>query len=573
MRNQEIAAVFAAIADLLEIKGESRFRVNAYRDAARHLDSLADDLAALARAGQLRSIPGVGEAIAAKIQELVATGRLAYYERLTAEVPESLLELLQIPGLGPRKVKLLYERLNVRTIADLQRALQDGRVASLPGMGEKTVQNLQREIERWEQRGRRVPLGVARPLVEEVIATLRSGSAAIQQIEAAGSVRRWRDTIGDLDLVATSERPDEVLAAFTSLPMIREILGRGETRASVLTTSEQQIDLRVVAPEAWGAALQYFTGSKQHNVRLRELAVRRGWRLNEYGLFAVATEQRLAGSTEEEIYQRLGLPWIPPELREDAGEIEAALEGRLPRLISPADVRGDLHSHSDWSDGAATIEAMWAAARARGYEYLALTDHSQSLGVANGLSVERIRQQRTIVDAINQRGERPRLLHGVELEIRADGSLDYPDEVLAELDLVIASVHSSFGQTRDRMTARLIAAARHPHVDVIGHPSGRLIGRREPYEVDLEALIEVCAETGTALEINAHPARLDLDDVHARHAIDRGVWLAINTDAHAPENFDLLPYGIFTARRAWVTPDRVLNCLPLDSLLARLGRR
>ncbi len=573
VRNDEVAAIFTAIADSLEIKGENRFRVNAYRDAARHIESLTEDLAVIAAEGRLRTIPGIGEAIAAKIQEILETGRLAYYERLKQEVPETLLDLLQIPGLGPRKVKLLYDRLQVRSISDLQKALQEGRVGSLPGMGDKTVQNLQRELERWEQRGRRVPLGVALPIVEEIVEALRTGSDAVLRIEGAGSVRRRRDTIGDLDVLATSEQPQEVLKVFTALPLVKEVVARGDTKASILTARQQQVDLRVVAPDSWGAALQYFTGSKQHNVRVREIAIRKGWRLNEYGLFDPSTDRRLAGADEADVYARLGLIWIPPELREDAGEIEAAVAGRLPRLIEVGDIRGELHSHSNWSDGTATIESMWLAARERGYEYLALTDHSQSLGVANGLTVERIRQQRAIVDEINRRGNGPRLLLGVELEIRADGSLDFPDDVLAELDVVVASVHSSLGQPREKMTARLISAARNPHVDIIGHPSGRLIGRREPYDVDLEALIDACAESGTALEINANPTRLDLDDVHARRAVDHGVWLAINTDAHATDNFDLLPYGIFTARRAWVEPKHVLNCLSLPALLAHLARR
>ena len=573
VRNEDIVQTLNAIADLLEIKGDSRFRVNAYRDAGRHVEGLTESLATIAAEGRLRSVPGIGEAIATKIQEMLETGHLAYYDRLSTEIPTTLLDLLQVPGLGPRKVKLLYESLRVQNLADLQQALQDGRVAALAGMGEKTAQNLQRELERWEQRGRRVPLGVALPLVEEIVAALRERCAAILQIDSAGSVRRRRDTIGDLDVLATSERPDDVLNAFTALPMVQEVVARGDTKASILTGRQQQVDLRVVAPDSWGAALQYFTGSKQHNVRVREIAVRKGWRLNEYGLIEAATDRKLAGAEEEDIYHQLGMAWVPPELREDAGEIDAALADRLPRLIEVGDVRGDLHSHSDWSDGSATIETMWQAARARGLAYLALTDHSQSLGVANGLSVERIRQQQAIVDEINRRGDGPRLLHGVELEIRADGSLDFPDDVLAELDVVVASVHSSLGQPRDKMTARLIAAARNPHVDIIGHPTGRLLGRREPYDVDIEALIGACAESGTALEINANPARLDLDDVHARRAVEKGVWLAIDTDAHAIDNFDLLPYGIFTARRAWVGPEHVLTCLPLAALLAHLAKR
>ena len=572
VRNEDIIETLNALGDLLEIKGENRFRVNAYRDAARHLEGLTESLATIAADGRLRSIPGIGEAIALKIQEQLETGHLAYYDRLTAEVPDTLRELLRIPGLGPKKIKLLFDTLQIRDLAGLQQGIADGSVAKVPGMGDKTVQNLQRELERWQQRGTRSPLGSALPLVLEIVDTLRRECPSVLRIEEAGSVRRRRDTIGDLDVLVASERPTEVLDAFVKLPLVQEVIGHGDTNASILGPRQQQVDLRAVPPESWGAALMYFTGSKQHNVKLREMGVRKGWRLNEYGLFDAATNEKLAGAEEEEIYRRFGLPWIPPEIREDNGEIEAGLAGKLPRLIEVGDIRGELHSHSDWSDGQATIEVMWQQARARGLTYLVLTDHSQSLGVANGLTVERLRQQRAIVDEINLRGESPRLLHGTELEIRSDGTLDFPNEVLAELDLVVASVHSGFAQTREKMTARMIAAARSPHVDVIGHPSGRLIGKREPYDIDLDALIQVCAETGTALEINAHPERLDLDDVHARRAMDLGCWLTVDTDAHAPENFDLLPYGIATARRGWVTKERVLNCLTLDALLTHLAR-
>jgi DNA polymerase (family 10) len=503
---------------------------------------------------------------------MLETGKLGYYERLKEDVPDTLRELLQIPGLGPKKIKLVYDSLQVRDLAGLRAAMTDGRVAALPGMGDKTVQNLQRELERFQQRGSRTSIGVALPLVLEIIAELQARCPSVIRISEAGSVRRRRETIGDLDILVSSERQREVLDAFVGLPLVAEVIGRGDTKASILGPHHQQVDLRAVPRESWGAALLYFTGSKAHNVKLREMGVRKGWKLNEYGLYEAATDRLIAGAEEADIYAAYGLPWIPTELREDTGEIEAALAGRLPRLIEIEDIRGELHSHSDWSDGQATIEAMWETARAKGLEYLTLTDHTQSLGVANGLTIERLHQQRAIVDEINRRGSGPRLLHGVELEIRTDGTLDFPDDVLAGLDVVVASVHSGFSQPRDKMTARLVAAARNPHVDVIGHPSGRLIGRREAYDVDLEALIQVCAETGTALEINAHPSRLDLDDVHARRALEVGCWLAIDTDAHEPGNFDLLPYGIATARRAWVGPERVLNCLSLEALLAQLAR-
>ena len=572
VRNEDVIETLNALGDLLEIKGENRFRVNAYRDAARHLEGLTESLAAIAAEGRLKAIPGIGEAIALKIQEQLETGHLAYYDRLTAEIPNSLRELLRVPGLGPKKIKLLFDTLQIRDLAGLQQGIANGTVASVPGMGEKTVQNLQRELDRWQQRGSRSPLGYALPLVLEIIESLRRECPSILRIEEAGSVRRRRDTIGDLDIMVASERQTEVLDAFVKLPLVQEVLGHGDTKASILGPRQQQVDLRAVPFASWGAAQLYFTGSKAHNVKLRDMGTRKGWRLNEYGLVDMATSKNLASAEEADIYQCYGLPWIPPEIREDTGEIEAGLAGKLPRLVEAGDIVGELHSHSDWSDGQATIEAMWQEAKAKGLAYLVLTDHSQSLGVANGLSVERLREQRLVVDEINRHGEGPRLLHGSELEIRADGTLDFPDEVLAELDLVVASVHSGFGQTREKMTARMIAAARSPHVDVIGHPSGRLIGKREPYDIDLEALMQVCAETGTALEINAHPERLDLDDVHARRAMELGCWLSIDTDAHAPDNFDLLSYGIATARRGWVTRERVLNCLPLEALLAHLAR-
>jgi DNA polymerase (family 10) len=573
VRNDEVVEVLNALGDLLEIKGENRFRVNAYRDAARHVESLTEGLDQILAEGRIRAIPGVGEAIALKIQELVATGKLEYYERLKQEVPDSLRELLQIPGLGPKKVKLVYDSLKVRDLSDFRAALADGRMATLPGMGEKTVQNLQREVERFQQRGSRSPLGTALPLVQGIIADLRAACPSILRISEAGSVRRRRDTIGDLDIIVSSDHQEEVLDAFVKLPLVQEVIGHGDTKASILGPREQQVDLRAVPREAWGAALLYFTGSKAHNVKLREMGIRRGWRLNEYGLNETATGRVVAAAEEEDIYAAFGLPLIPAEMREDTGEIEAGLAGRLPRIVDISDIRGELHSHSDWSDGQATIETMWGTARDKGLEFLALTDHTQSLGVANGLTVDRLRQQSAIVDGINRRNAGPRLLHGVELEIRADGTLDFPDEVLADLDVVVASVHSGFAQTREKMTARLLAAARNPHVDVIGHPSGRLIGRRESYDVDLEALMRACAETGTALEINANPSRLDLDDAHARRALELGCWLAIDTDAHEPANFDLLQYGIATARRGWIGPERVLNCLTLDALLKHLARR
>jgi DNA polymerase (family 10) len=571
--NYQIAALFNTIGDMLEVKGESSFRYNAYREAARQLEALNEDLGTLSAEGRLREIPGVGEAIAKKIEEVVATGKLQYFERLKAEVPPTLVDLLRIPGLGPRKIQVLRRELGVGSIADLHAALVAGHVRDLPGMGAKTEERLLAEVARWEQRSLRTPIGVARPAAEDVVRLIRDQCPSVVAIEPAGSLRRWCDSIGDVDFVCATEQPEQVLDCFVGLPAVKEVLGRGGTKASVLTFQNLQMDLRVVPPASYGAALQYFTGSKAHNVKLRTLAQRRGLTLNEYGLNEEASGRLVASATEEEIYEALGMAWVPPEMREDLGEIEAALRGQLPRLIEAGDLRGELHAHSDWSDGGATVEAMAAAAAARGLHYLAITDHSQSLAMTGGLSPERAREQWALIDSLNAAGAPVRLLKGVELEILPDGSLDLPDEVLAGFDLVIAAVHSGFRQDRETLTRRLIAAARSPHVDLIGHPTGRIVGRRDAYEVDLEALLRVAAETGVAVEINANPARLDLDAQHARLARDLGVPVPINTDAHHPDNFDLLRYGVHNARRAWLEPAGVLNARPLDELMTWLRAR
>jgi DNA polymerase (family 10) len=573
VNNYQVAALFGAIGDMLEVKGESSFRYNAYREAARQLEALNEDLATLTAQGRLREIPGVGEAIAKKIEEIVETGQLQYFERLKAEVPPTLIDLLQIPGLGPRKIQLLRRELGIASIPDLHAALEAGQVRDLAGMGAKSEERLLAEVARWEQRARRTPIGVARPAAEDVVRLIQSRCPSVVAIEPAGSLRRWCDSIGDVDFVCAAEQPEEVLDCFVGLPAVKEVLGRGGTKASVLTFQNLQMDLRVVPPASYGAALQYFTGSKAHNVKLRTLAQRKGLTLNEYGLNEEATGRLVASATEEEIYDALGMAWIPPEMREDLGEIEAALRRQLPRLIEVADLRGELHAHSDWSDGGVTVEAMAAAAAERGLEYLAITDHSRSLAMTGGLSPERAREQWALIDRLNAEGAPVRLLKGIELEILPDGSLDLPDDVLAGFDIVIASVHSGFRQDRETLTRRLIAAARSPHVDVIGHPTGRIVGRRDAYEVDLDALLKVAAESGVAVEINANPARLDLDAQHARLARDLGVPVPINTDAHYPDNFDLLRYGVHNARRAWLEPAGVLNARPLADLMAWLRAR
>ena len=564
--NREVAELLRRIGDILDILGENRYRVMAYRRAADNIEALGQDITDLWRAGQLREIPGVGEALAKKLDELFRTGRLGYYERLQAQVPPGVVEMLAIPEVGPKTARLLWQEAGLTSIAEVKAAAEAGELRKLRGLGAKSEANILAGIEALARRTGRTPLGTAWPLAQELLAALRATAPGLVRAAAAGSLRRWRATIGDLDLLAAAEDGEPVMAAFTALPQVAEVLLSGATKTSVRTHAGLQVDLRVLPPDRWGTALQYFTGSQAHNIALRELALKRGYSLSEWALKRSDGSELLCAD-EEAVYGALGLPWIPPELRENRGEIEAAQEGALPDLVELRDIRGDLHAHSNWSDGAATIEEMAEAARARGYAYLLISDHSQGLGVARGLTPERLQAQREEIERLNARWNDFKLLHGVEVEIRSDGSLDLPDEALAELDIVIASVHSGLRQERERITARVVAAMRNPHVDIIGHPSGRLIGQREESAVDLDEVLKVAAETGTVLEVNAHPSRLDLDDVHIRRAVELGIKLAINSDAHNPNGLDVMVYGVATARRGWATAADVINTRPLDELV------
>ena len=567
--NAEIAECFTAVADLLEIRAENPFRVRAYRRAAQTLESLSEDLADLAARDALEQIPGIGKDLAGKIQEFVTSGRIAYLEELRREIPAGVVELMAIPGVGPKTAKLLFDRLGVDGLDRLEALARGGELEGLPGIKAKTVANILKGIQVVRSGRERTPLGRALPLAEALVGALR-GLPAVDQIEMAGSVRRRRDTVKDLDILVTSTDPGAVMARFTSHPEVREVVAKGETKSSVLLRAGIQADLRVVEPGAFGAALQYFTGSKDHNVRTRELAGRRGLKLSEYGVFREPGGVRVAGATEADVYAALGLPWIPPELREDLGEIEAAQAGTLPRLVELGDIRGDLHLHTTWSDGNNSIAEMVEAVRARGYEYMVISDHSKSTGVAGGLSEARLLEQVAEVRALGTRLEGFRVFAGCEVDIRADGSLDYPDAVLARLDLVIASVHSGFKMTREQMTRRIVTALQNPHVRVLAHPTGRLLGGRTGYEVDLGAVIRAAAERGVVAEINASPERLDLNDLHARQAREAGLPLVINTDAHAISQLDQMAYGVAVARRAWLTTADVLNARPLRELEAWL---
>jgi DNA polymerase (family 10) len=567
MTNREIADILQRIGDMLEILGENRFKVIAYRRAAENILHLGQDIRTYWRAGTLQEISGIGPAIADKIDELLTTGHLEFYERLQDQVPIGVVSLLEIPDVGPKTAKLLWERLGLQSVTEVEAAARSGQLQKLPGMGAKSEAKILVGIEALHRRSDRIPLGTAWPVATALLEELKATCPDVLQATVAGSLRRMRATIGDIDLLVSSEVPAPVMRAFADLSPIAEVLLSGQTKTSVRLHNGLQVDLRVLEPDRWGAALQYFTGSQAHNVRVRELAQKQGLSLSEYG-FKRQDNGEILCPEEAEVYETLGLPWIPPELREDRGELEAAQTGELPRLVEWDDIQGDLHAHTDWSDGAGTLEEMAEAGRAKGYRYLVISDHTQSLGVANGLTPERLRAQRAEIDALNAQYKDFTLLQGCELEIKADGSLDFPDQVLAELDLVVASVHTSLRQERGQITERVMNALRNPYVDVIGHPSGRLLGQREESSVDLDAIIEAAAETGTALEVNSIPTRLDLDDVHVRRALQRRVHLAINSDAHHPGGLDSLPYGLATARRGWATAGDVLNTRTLEEIRA-----
>jgi DNA polymerase (family 10) len=562
VRNLELAERFHEMADLLEIREENAFRIRAYRRAAQQLESLAEDAVDALAAG--KKIPGIGADLTGKIREYAASGTIGYLEELRQGLPGGIRRLMGLPGVGPRTARLLGERLGIDSIDRLEAACRSGEILAVPGIRQKTCENILRAIERWKLGQARLPLARALPLAEALVRAIRQGPA-VDRVEIAGSLRRRVETVGDLDILVTSDRPARVLDHFVRLPQSASVLARGDTKASIRHRDELQVDLRVVEPDAFGAALQYFTGSKHHNVKLRELAVRRKLKISEYGVFD-GDGRRVAGRTEEEVYAAVGLPWIPAELREDTGEIEAAAAGALPELLAVEHIRGDLHAHTDWSDGHHPLEALVQAAEARGYEYLVVSDHSRSSTVARGLTVERLRDQIGRIRAL-QPHHRIRILAGSECDILADGSLDFPDEVLAELDVVLAAVHSRIQQSRAEMTARICRALEHPHVRVLVHPTGRLLGSRDPYDVDLEPVLATARRLGKAVEINGSPWRLDLKDVHARRARDLGCRLAVDTDTHDLADLDHIALGVATARRAWVAPDQVVNTQPLDRFL------
>ena len=567
--NQRVAQALEEIAELLELNGESGFRVRAYENAARTIRHMSTDIDDLSAAGSLQSIAGVGGALASKIEELLTTGTMAYLEGLRAAFPPGVRPLMAVPGVGPKMAARVYRELNIDTIEDLEAAALDGRLAGLPRMGEKTAGNLLRAIQRSKgQDSQRTPVGQVLPYVNMLTQRL-AASDIVRNLTVAGSLRRFKETIKDIDIIATSEDPSAAFDFFLTLPGIGEVIARGPTKLSILNDRGMQVDFRIVPDEAYGSLLQHFTGSAAHNVALREYALKRGQSLSEYGITDVESKERVAFTDEADFYAALDLPWIPPELREGTGELEAAIRGQLPRLVSGADIRGDLHMHTNWSDGRNTIDEMVEAAVAKGYEYIAITDHSPSRGGnPGGLTVERLSAQREALLEAQKKYPQIRILRGTEVDIRNDGSLDFGDDVLAELDWVVASIHSTFSMSRDQMTARMLAAIRNPHVDCIGHPTGRVLGRRPPYDLDLDAVFEAAAENGTAIEINSFPQRLDLKDAHVRRAIEVGVAIVIDTDAHMVAELDQIEFGIRVARRGWAEPRDIVNTRGLSDLLS-----
>ncbi len=572
LTNVDLAEIFERIANLMEIKGELVFKVRAYQRAAESLRDLPEEAAAINARGELPNVPGIGKAITEKIQELLTTGKLEFLSRLEEEVPPSLLDLLRVSGVGPKKVALFWKEVGVLTLADLEAAAKAGKLSTLPGMGAKTEANILAGIASLAARGSRMSLGKAYTAGQRWLGWLRE-FPGVQRAEAAGSLRRFKETVGDLDLVVACADSAALMAAFTSHPQVARVLGQGENKSSVELNDGLRIQLWAQPAESFGALWMYATGSKDHNVRLRELAQRRKLSLSERGL-TDETGNLLRYPNEEEVYAVLGLDWVPPELREDRGEIDAALNHRLPRLIETADLRAELHSHSTWSDGLLSIEEMALAAIQRGHKVLAVTDHSSYLGITRGMKPEDLPRQRAEIEAARQRlGNRILILHGAEVDIRADGVLDYPDEALDQLDIVIASLHASLRQPREQITERLLNAIRNPRVDIIAHPTGRLLPDRAGADLDWQAVYQAAQEHGTALEINAAPQRLDTDDIHTRHAASLGIPITINTDAHSAADLDQAFYGVSVARRAGLEKEAVINTWEPDRITAWLKGR
>ena len=566
--NDRVASVLEEVADLLELKEDTFFQVRAYRRVAKEIASLTEDIKDLYVRGHLDQVPGVGKAIHDKIVEIVRTGELQYLNDLRNEFPAGLLQVMRVPDVGPKTAGRLYKELKVTNLQDLKAAAEQHRIRMLKGFGEKTEENILKGIRYLESRQGRMLLGYAYPRGRALEEHMRE--RGFDLVSLGGSLRRMKETIGDIDILVGSSEAERAMDAFVSYPQAAEVMLRGETKTSIRLQDGVQVDMRVVSPSSFGAALQYFTGSKEHNVKMRSLANDLGYKVNEYGVFRLSDGSKVAGETEEGVYEVLGMQWMPPEMREDRGEVDLARKGQVPRVVTLSDICGDLHTHSEASDGVDSVEAMAMAAEARGYEYLAITDHSRSLTIGNGLSAERLLESMELVRKVNEAHPRIRLLVGTEAEIDEKGGLDYPPKLLEDLDIVVAAVHSRFKMTPAEMTERLVTAVSNENVNILAHPTGRIIGEREGYSFDVDKVMRAAKDNGVAMEVNSFPERLDLKDVHCAMARERGVTISIDTDAHNVRQLDHMLYGVATAKRGWVPPELVLNAMPWDVLRERL---
>jgi len=568
MKNFEIADKFRQMAKILEIKGDNPFRIRAYEKAAQNIESITEDITNYIKEDKLTTIPGIGKDLAEKIEEIVKTGTFKALQDLQKTIPEGLLDLLNIPSVGPKTAKLLYEKLKIKNISDLEKAIAKNKLEGLFGIKEKTIENISKGIQLLKREKERMYLAQAQMIAQEFLDALKK-LPEVKNISVAGSLRRQKETVRDIDILVLSKSAQKVMDAFVSVPSVKEVIAQGETKSSLRTKEDIQVDCRVVEEKSYGAALLYFTGSKNFNIHLRTLAQKRGLKINEYGVFSSSKsgEKYLAGRTEEEIFKLLKMSFIPAELREDTGEIELAQEFKLPKLVELKDIKADLHIHSKYSDGANTIEEIALACQKRGYQYIAITDHSQSLKVAGGLSIKDLIIKKKEIEKINQKFKDFYILYGTEVDIDSDGNLDYPDKVLKEFDLVIAAIHTGFKQSSQQLTKRIIRACQNKYVHIIAHPTGRLFGVRDAYTIDFEQILKVAKETNTCLEINAFPQRLDLNDLNCRRAKEKGVKLAIGTDSHSLEQLEAIKFGLSVARRGWLSRNDIINTLGVNALL------
>ncbi|MDD4954843.1 MAG: DNA polymerase/3'-5' exonuclease PolX [Candidatus Omnitrophica bacterium] len=570
MKNQEVSRIFRDIAKILELQGEIIFKIRAYERAAQAVENLQEDLEAVIEKDGLTSIPGIGKDLSEKIKEIVKTGKLKYYEELKKKVPEGLIAIMEIPGLGPKTVKKLYEELRIDSVEKLEEAAKSDKLLKLEGVREKTKDNILRGIELVRKAGVRQPLNVGLSLAGSFVNKLKQ-LKEIDDIEVAGSVRRRKDTIKDIDILVTSKNPAKVMEEFVRLGLVKEVLAHGETKSSVISKeNDMQVDLRVVSHESFGSALLYFTGSKEFNIRLRQLAIKLGYKVNEYGVFS-AKDKKLAGSTEEEIFSLFKMPYIAPELREDRGEIDAALKKKLPRLVELKDVKGDFHVHSKYSDGVASIAEIAKELQEFDYEYTAICDHSQGLKIAGGLSKEEVYEKLKELGKVNKKSK-IRLLSGTEVDITSEGTLDYPESILKEFDVVVAAIHSGFKQTKEQLTKRIIAACKNKYTNIIAHPTGRLWGAREAYDIDIDEVCRAAADNQVALEINCYPNRLDFNDINVMRAKKHGVKLSLGTDSHQLSQLHSMELGISVARRGWLEKKDIINSFSLSEVLKWLKK-